>query len=164
MNEADKEHLKQWLAEQDEIDTYSEDYEDALRDYYGSIVTKILVADDSVIIQTSLGSIKVELMADCCSETWVSDAHGMQPVIGRKLQRISSLELKEGYNVEDGRGRQDEDEVYGFRITTDGGSCVVAYRNSSNGYYGGWHEITTAPLMNTENYVDVSNLEFWLCE
>jgi hypothetical protein len=41
-------------------------------------------------------------------------------------------------NAEDGLCRQEYDQVYGYCLVTDGGVCEIVYRNSSNGYYGGF--------------------------
>ena len=41
-------------------------------------------------------------------------------------------------NVLDGLGRQDYDTAYSIGLQTDAGACFIVYRNSSNGYYGGW--------------------------
>jgi hypothetical protein len=30
--------------------------------------------------------------------------------------------------------------VYGYKLRTDKGHATIAFRNSSNGYYGGWLE------------------------
>src|SRR3972149_4416951 len=74
--------------------------------------------------------------ADCCSESWFADITGIGNLIGYIVRTVDEIELP-GYNVEDGRGRQEEDEVYGFRIRSDGGTTDIVFRNSSNGYYGG---------------------------
>jgi hypothetical protein len=44
----------------------------------------------------------------------------------------------------DGRTRQEEDAAYGYEITTTKGVVSLAFRNSSNGYYGGWAEAISA--------------------
>jgi hypothetical protein len=75
---------------------------------------------------------------DYCSESWFADLVGVHNVIGREVISVETIPLPEWVNVEDGRTRQEYDEAYGLRISTDGGTCDVIYRNSSNGYYGGW--------------------------
>ena len=69
----------------------------------------------------------------CCSETWFSDITGFEALIGSPILSVRNLEL----SVDDGRCRQDYDTFYGVEFVTHKGRCHVAYRNSSNGYYGG---------------------------
>lgn len=74
---------------------------------------------------------------DCCSESWWADGFELNALRGGRVIGASEINLP-GYDVEDGRGRQEEDEVYGVEIRTDQGVAKFAFRNSSNGYYGGW--------------------------
>lgn len=76
---------------------------------------------------------------DCCSESWISDLIGVENIIGAVVSHVECKELPD-YNCKDGRGRQEEDEVYGFTFKTDKGDFDLIFRNSSNGYYGGWLE------------------------
>lgn len=78
-----------------------------------------------------------ETEADCCSETWWADGFELNSLRGAVVTEAETVDLAD-YNVEDGRTRQEEDEVYGVRIRTDRGVTTLAFRNSSNGYYGGW--------------------------
>lgn len=75
-----------------------------------------------------------ETYADCCSETWFSDIVGVANLFQQKIMAIEILEFGE---VEDGRSRQEVDEAYGVKLKTTSGYVDIAYRNSSNGYYGG---------------------------
>jgi hypothetical protein len=107
----------------------------------GKTIQEIRLSED----ETSLGfaftdgsAVRWDTDADCCSETWFADIVGVEALIGRTIQRIETIDMPAaGYDAKDGRGRQDEDEVYGLKIATERGLCDIVYRNSSNGYYGG---------------------------
>lgn len=76
--------------------------------------------------------------ADCCSQTWMSEILGVNTALRSKIVKITEPDLSK-YNVDDGRGRQGYDSVYGACLHTENGGCLtIIWRNSSNGYYGGW--------------------------
>ena len=105
----------------------------------GKVVHGLSVSDGQhyLVIHTNGGFVVYETEADCCSETWFADITGIQCLVGREVREAKFVELPY-YNTDDGRGRQESDQAYGFEIGTDRGKCVVVFRNSSNGYYGGW--------------------------
>ena len=41
-------------------------------------------------------------------------------------------------DTDDGLCTQEYDQAYGYCFLTEAGVCEVVYRNSSNGYYGGY--------------------------
>lgn len=73
---------------------------------------------------------------DCCSESWWADAIGAKSCYGALVTGVRELELT--VPDDDNRTRQESDEVYGYAIDTIWGTITLAFRNSSNGYYGGW--------------------------
>lgn len=73
---------------------------------------------------------------DCCSESWWADVLGAASAYGGTVTDVRTLGLTDP--GDDGRTRQEEDEVYGYAIDTTKGTVTLAFRNSSNGYYGGW--------------------------
>lgn len=79
----------------------------------------------------------LDTAGDCCSTSWWADVVGVKQLVNATVTAVEGIEL-DTYDVNDGRTRQDEDIAYGERIHTDRGSCDLIYRNSSNGYYGGW--------------------------
>jgi hypothetical protein len=79
---------------------------------------------------------------DCCSESWWADGYSLSALRGATVRTASEIELPD-YNVEDGRTRQEFDAAYGVRIETEKGGARFAFRNSSNGYYGGWAMLGT---------------------
>lgn len=104
----------------------------------GKKITELRIsADQSVLaFYTDQGVIAYETYGDCCSETWFADITGVSALLGGTVQTADEVSM-DGYNVEDGRTRQDFDEAYGVKITTDKGYSDIVFRNSSNGYYGG---------------------------
>lgn len=90
---------------------------------------------------------------DCCSETWWADGFSLNELRGAVVLEVTDIEMPEVSN-NDPRSRQEVDEVYGVEIVTERGAAKFAFRNSSNGYYGGsaglgedseawkWREIT----------------------
>ncbi len=94
------------------------------------------------------GPVTFEVTGDCCSYSWFADVVGYQALAGHTVREVESVPLEEGKPAPDGvpssaaltaegRTHQDYDAVYGYVVTTDAGRCTVAFRNSSNGYYGG---------------------------
>ena len=79
---------------------------------------------------------RFEVDGDCCSESWFSDVYNFGALIDSEVRSVSEVDMP-SYNTEDGKCRQESDQVYGFEIYTGKGVATVVFRNSSNGYYGG---------------------------
>jgi hypothetical protein len=93
-------------------------------------------------LDTEKDFIYVIAYGDCCSETWFADILGPSLALNKQITAIEETyrDCDDGiksYNVDDGRGRQDEDKAYGLTIHSLGGDLDIVYRNSSNGYYCG---------------------------
>ena len=71
---------------------------------------------------------------DCCSESWWADVFCAQQFIGGRVTEVVEIDLEP---PNDDRSRQEYDRAYGYRVTTSRGVMTLAFRNSSNGYYGG---------------------------
>lgn len=91
-------------------------------------------------------SATAETQAGCCSETWWSDIDGVSEIVGRQVDAIRDIDLS-GYDVNDGRGRQEEDQAYGFALCSGEIHATFVFRNSSNGYYGGWIQTASKPSL-----------------
>lgn len=96
-----------------------------------------------------------EAEGDCCSETWFAEINNIDALLGRKILRIRELDMEkeltpEVYKerVNDGQTRQEYDHLYGIELQTDGGSTLITFRNSSNGYYGGGYNEINAQQKN----------------
>jgi len=62
---------------------------------------------------------------------------GVEALLGQKVLSVEERHLED---PQDDRSHQDCDEVYSDVLNTAQGRCEIIYRNSSNGYYGGWVE------------------------
>lgn len=87
---------------------------------------------------------------DCCSISWWYRFKGLAALIGHTVRAIAEGSL-EGVDVEDGLCQQQYDGAYEYLLLTEAGACGVCFRNSSNGYYGGFltvrqHEATPKNL------------------
>jgi hypothetical protein len=107
----------------------------------GSTITEVWINGNQKYMRfVNTEGVNFDFMVDgdCCSESWFADIFGFDKLLGFKITLTEVIYLDENvYNTSDGRGRQDYDKVYGFRIITEGGVAVISFRNSSNGYYGG---------------------------
>lgn len=108
-----------------------------LDDLIGREIQFVRVSDTVLLVVASDLPCAVEVEGDCCSTSWWADITGVPQIVGRAVTAIEDLDLS-GYDVNDGRGRQEEDQAYGFRIRCGESFADFIYRNSSNGYYGGW--------------------------
>lgn len=125
-----------------------------MQELVGRTINRVFVSEDEEFLkfETDVGLITFHACGDCCSESWFADILGIDALLDGKVRSVDEIPLP-NYNLNDGRCRQDVDEVYGYCIRTNHGSAVIAFRNSSNGYYGGsversrelpniWSEIT----------------------
>lgn len=103
----------------------------------GQTILKVAVSPDKYRIMFTLVSGAVECweaFGDCCSQSWIE--HVEMPNDLEKGARVLAVE-----NVEHAAtsiSGWDVITYYGVKITTDRGYIDIDYRNSSNGYYGGW--------------------------
>jgi hypothetical protein len=130
----------------------------ALDDMVGCKINALVVKNqrDGSLLDFVCGPriIRWAATGDCCSESWFADVAGVDALIDREVTAVEEIPLPDWVNVDDGRGRQEEDKAYGYRITTTHGYCDVVFRNSSNGYYGGWMTITEE-ASSTEEGVEI---------
>jgi hypothetical protein len=105
---------------------------------------------------------------DCCSESWFAEVLGAYGALSNKflvkdVQHMKMPLWAVKHVNTDGKCRQDFDEVYGYKLSVDvlttrynrmlntyldfsgNGTVEIIYRNSSNGYYGGWCELCDNP-------------------
>jgi hypothetical protein len=102
----------------------------------GKRIVAVYIADDKMALRFDLEdgtSVIARTDGDCCSHSWVESVEGPERLLGvvQSAQDINMPDL----------GTPPEHEClsyYGYKITTDKGDCIIDYRNSSNGYYGGW--------------------------
>ena len=92
---------------------------------------------DSFRFVTDEGNLDYHCFGDCCSESWVNHIADIDALIGQKVLEIEEIDMYGLLGAEPEPTRQDSDEVLFHRIQTPKGVCVIEFRNSSNGYYGG---------------------------
>jgi hypothetical protein len=111
----------------------------------GKTILEIYRSDDSERLKfvTDAGDVFFETDADCCSETWVEEILNADLLIGKRVVKCEDIEG--ALPTYPDSGRQEEDETYGWRIDSDGGTAQVIYRNASNGFYGGSLELDLSP-------------------
>ena len=118
-----------------------------MKELIGKTVTKIGVSQDQSVImfvQDDATSTAFQASGDCCSESWFADitfqnhwgTSGL-PLVVNEVSEIEVPDFVLKMIEKDGRTRQDYDQVYGYKLVTNKGTCEIIYRNSSNGYYGG---------------------------
>lgn len=79
---------------------------------------------------------------DCCSSSWFEHISGLDYLLGatvKDVQEISMGEIPEAELV----GR-DVVQNYGWRFITDKGYFEIEIRNESNGYYGGYVNLSSS--------------------
>lgn len=96
---------------------------------------------------TDQGPVVYDTYGDCCSETWFADITGIDALIGHTVMEVEKVDMGE---VDDGRTRQEVDEVYSVKFKTTGGHADIVYRNSSNGYYGGDCSLTSKEIADAD--------------
>ena len=110
-----------------------------LEDLIGKTVHQVLADPDRYVWRfvTDQGNMDYYCFADCCSESWVNHVESIDALIGHKVLGVEEFDMFGMLGVEPEPTKQEVDQVMFHRITTDKGVCVIEFRNSSNGYYGG---------------------------
>lgn len=73
---------------------------------------------------------------DCCSSSWIEHLEMPGDIVGATLLDVDdSAPITQDHPEHDDGG---EISVYNTAFKTDKGEIVLEYRNSSNGYYGGY--------------------------
>lgn len=76
-----------------------------------------------------------DVEGDCCSNSWIEHLELPDNVDGAKI--ISIYESDPVTNDREGDSYE-VIKVYSISFKTDKGEIILEFRNSSNGYYGGW--------------------------
>ena len=92
--------------------------------------------DEDMFFVADGGLVRVSLEGDCCSQSWFSDIYNFDALLGR-VSEATEIDMPD-YDVHDGRTRQEVDSAYGIAVSTNKGTAKIVFRNSSNGYYGGY--------------------------
>lgn len=113
--------------------------DDRLSELIGRTLTGADIDADEqhyLILHTDQGDVVLSAEGDCCSESWFYEVTGLSDLYGHV---ITGGETREAEDATDGITRQESDQIYGLALEAAGaGRADVVFRNSSNGYYGGW--------------------------
>ncbi len=104
-----------------------------------------------LVIDTVDGPISYVAEGDCCSNSWFYRVLDLNNLIGQKVAAV--VEGRDDVDADDGMTQQDSDSVYSYCILSATGGCEVTFRNSSNGYYGGWLNVSQDDRLNGEGEV-----------
>jgi hypothetical protein len=101
----------------------------------GKRITAVYIADDKEALKFDVEGgepIVARVDANCCSQTWVETVETPEHLLG-------TVTAVENIDMPDLGSPSDYDVIayYGCKIHTEKGSCLIDYRNSSNGFYGG---------------------------
>ena len=107
----------------------------------GRVIQKIEVdkhEQQYLVFETDVGRLVYCAYGDCCSESWFADITGVDALLGGRVVAVEGVDMGWVSEEKDKRCRQEHDQLYGYKLTTDKGRAEIVFRNSSNGYYGGW--------------------------
>lgn len=102
----------------------------------GKTIEGVDIAEDRQALRFRIAGadpIIARVDAECCSYTWIENIENVEALTGRVVRNAEDIDMPDLGNMPD----RDVVAYYGFKIETDGGTCVIDYRNDSNGYYGG---------------------------
>lgn len=83
---------------------------------------------------------RYDVEGDCCSHSWIEHVTIPDGIRGNVIRDVKQADMQEPFD----HGHDNEDEwgnyiqVYANAFVTDVGEIIFEYRNSSNGYYGGF--------------------------
>lgn len=82
------------------------------------------------------------VQGDCCSVSWIEHLEMPDNVLNATVTQILRAEMDGTDKLmncrEDGTREHESLAVYNTTFRTDRGDIVLEFRNSSNGYYGGY--------------------------
>ena len=126
----------------------------------GGRITEIGIDTQYLFINTEQGSVLMAALGGCCSNTMIHDIIGVKKVLNtgplvsiRPTHQAS--EACENYT----EPWDDCVQNYGLEIVVDHPeygevTCVVSYRNNSNGYYGGYLKLAGSNRRNVPLITD----------
>ncbi len=116
-------------------DYYDPKYGADFRELIGSQILRVYLSPDKTELSfdTDNGFFMYQVFGDCCSHSWFNDIINVQALLGETVESVEERSMPEAPQEEDGYI-----QVYGLRLTTRKGWTDIAFRNSSDGYYGGW--------------------------
>lgn len=115
-------------------------------DWVGKKIESCYINDSKRIMRWKVDGkcFKIEAVGDCCSYSWFEhcdNGEALQDAVLNSFENVSegSIHHDEG---EDNDYYRDQILVNMLKFKTNKGYCTIEFRNSSNGYYSGWCEIS----------------------
>ena len=111
----------------------------------GKKVLGVYLDEDLLALETTQGTVAFSVEGDCCSRSSFHDIIGVRKLIESgpviKVEKVPASFECDNYSEQG----DDSIENYGYAFVADHPTfgeitCVVSFRNNSNGYYGGWME------------------------
>jgi hypothetical protein len=109
-----------------------------MKELVGTEVYGVFVNEDKTAISfgTSNGYKTYGVEGDCCSFSWIEHLSGLEQLVVAYVNNVEDISMSD---LETDPNNPDEYiRVYGVKIHTNKGYALLEYRNSSNGYYGGY--------------------------
>lgn len=108
----------------------------------GKAIGTVGLSEDGSEFQITFqdGSVKsYAVEGDCCSRSWIEHLEAPHDLAGAVLLGIEDSDsITSDHDAHDEENGGDSIQVYNTRFRTSKGDIVLEFRNSSNGYYGGW--------------------------
>lgn len=101
----------------------------------GSVIRSVSLDTTKTLltIRTTEGTLHGLVQGDCCSSSWIEHLEAPNDIAGATITGLT-----DSGSVEVTHADHECLQVYNTAIQTTRGEIVIEYRNSSNGYYGGW--------------------------
>ncbi len=125
----------------------------------GKTVKSIRMDSDYAILMFDDGTHQTfAVEGDCCSYSYFTDFVGVAKLIGAPILSVEEVSVDtDALGIKDSEPDSYECiQIYGYKFVTELGESTLVFRNSSNGYYGGWMYMTNAYLDTLEDiYTDI---------
>lgn len=125
----------------------------------GKTVKSIRMDSDYAILMFDDGTHQtLTVEGDCCSYSYFTDFVGVAKLIGAPILSVEEVSVDaDALGIKDYEPDSYECiQIYGYKFVTELGESTLVFRNSSNGYYGGWMYMTDAYLDTLEDiYTDI---------
>lgn len=129
----------------------------------GKKVLAIRVSERFLVFETDDGLVAFSVEGDCCSYSYFHDIVGADKLLANgPIVSAKELDLSEQNFYQD----YEDIQVYGYEFVSEHPiwgeqTAVVSFRNSSNGYYGGWMNSVSQPERLNLNDLQLVSGEFY---
>ena len=99
---------------------------------------------------------------DCFSDSWINDLVNPECLFGSTILKVEHINIDDVMDRKASVQPSEEElseheclQVYAIKFTTSKGYFDLVFRNSSNGYYGGWMELDAKSSLNLSQYNEI---------